>query len=176
MDPLRYLPPLRAAVLFTINLGRGAVPVETLARLAGVAPDRAQAFGSILVAREALAETAEGYVAGPAWAEWSGTPSRARPNEWAKAGVAVSDQSALATIDAMRRTMAENVRALLVERGWSLRELARRSGLHPQYVSQLTRYSAPPPACHLVLIARVLGTTVEQLASSTAQMHHSPAR
>ncbi|HYE07672.1 MAG TPA: helix-turn-helix transcriptional regulator [Planctomycetota bacterium] len=175
MDPLKYLPPLRATILFTINLGRGAVPVATLARLAEVAPDRAQAFGSILVARKALVETEAGYIAGPAWAEWSGTPTRARPNEWAQRG-AVSDQTALATIDAMRRTMADNVRALLAERGWSLRELARRSGLHPQYVSQLTRYSSPPPACHLVLIARVLGTTVEQLASSTAQMQPSSGR
>lgn len=163
MDAMTYMPPLRGAVLWAVGLGRGAVPVATLARLAQVAPERAKAYGSILVAIGALVETPEGFEPGPGWEDWSAKPSRARPHQ-------TTTPAASAEMDVMRRAIAVNVRDQLEQRGWSLRELSRRSGVHVQYVSQLTRYATPPPACHLVLIARALGATVEQLASRDAQM------
>lgn len=156
-----YQPPLRGAVLFAVGLDRGAVSVETLAELAQVATDRARAFASILVARRALAETPQGFVAGPAWSEWSRRPSRARPHR-------TSDRLVIAEMDAMRRSIAIRVREELASRGWSLRELSRRSGVHHQYVVQLTKYATPPPACHLVIIARTLGRSVEELVAPMA--------
>lgn len=174
MEPVTYLAPLRGAVLFSISLRRGAVSVPTLANLAQVAPDRALAFASILVARGAILKVDGGYVAGPAWDEWSGRPSAARPNQWARPGVSITDRAASEAMDAMRRLLATNVRAALEARQWSARELSRRAGLHMQYVHALVRYATPPPAMHLLLIARALGTTVEQLATSTAQMRPQP--
>lgn len=167
MDTMTHQPPLRGAVLFSVGLGRGAVTAETLAEMAQVALDRARAFASILVARGALAETKQGFVAGPAWEEWSRKPSRARPHR-------TSDRGVIAEMDAMRRSIAVRVRSELAARGWSLRELSRRSGVHHQYVVALTRYATPPPACQLVIIARTLGRSVEDLvapvSASGAQM------
>lgn len=174
METVTYLPPLRAAVLFSISLRRGVVSVTTLANLAQVAPDRAQAFASILVARGAILKVDGGYVAGPAWDEWSGRPSAARPHQGALSSGCVTERTAADTMDAMRRTLAANIRAALDARQWSARELARRAGLHMQYVHGIVRYATPPPAMHLLLIARALETTVEQLATSTAQMQRLP--
>jgi lambda repressor-like predicted transcriptional regulator len=153
-----YQPPLRGAVLFAVGLDRGAVSVETLAELAQVAVDRASAFASILVKRGAIAETPRGYVQGPAWVEWSQRPTRSRPAR-------TSDRLTIAEMDAMRQSMRTRVRAALEARGWSARDLARRSGVYHQYVIDLTLYANPPPACHLIALARALDLTVEELAA-----------
>lgn len=158
METLTYQPPLRGAVLFAVGMRCGAVSIETLAELAQVAEDRARAFASILIARGALEQTPMGLVPGPAWDEWSTRPVRSRPQ-------VTTDRKALAEIDGMRLALATRVRAALRLRRWRIRELSRRAGIHHQYVVQLTRYGSPPPVCHLVLLARVLDTTVEALVA-----------
>lgn len=155
-----YLPPLRGAVLFAVGLNAGAVSVETLAEIAQVAENRARAFVSILVNLQVITDGPIGFLPGPEWEAWSKRPSRARPHK-------TSDRVAIDEMDRMRRSIAENVRREIAARGWSLRELARRAGIHPQYVCQITKYATPPPACHLVIIARTLGKSVEELTMAS---------
>lgn len=163
MEPMTtaYQPPLRGAVLFAMGLGRGAVTAETLAELAQVATDRARAFASILVAREALTETPQGYVPGSAWKVWSSRPSRARPHQ-------TSDRQVIAEMDTMRRSMAARVRDEMRSRGWSVVEMGRRSGIDHRCISKLTRWSIPPPATALIVLARTLDLSVEDLVAIPA--------
>lgn len=159
MEPLTYQPPLRGAVLFAIRLDQGAVTVQTLAQIAQVAEDRARAFASILVARGALVEGPDGFRRGPSWEEWSTRPSRARPHR-------TSDRSALDHMDAMRQALAVRVKEELAARQWSARRLAREAGIHHQFVVQLVKYHIPPPACHLALLAKALGRSMDELLAA----------
>lgn len=162
MEALTYVAPLRAAVLWCVGLRKGAVPVTTLAVIAEVDTARARAFASILLARGALAETPEGLVPGPEWAEWSNMESRARPKGH---GAGVED-----AMGAMRRRLRANVVALAAQRRWSALELARRTGVPHQYLYRLWRRGVPLPACALVLVARTLEVTVEELVAQHAPL------
>lgn len=163
MESLIYVPPLRAAVLWAIGLDRGAVPVATLATLAHVARDRAHAYASILVARQALAERPEGYVRGRHWSSWSAQPCRSRPAKATATGVEEQSEA----MRQMRLAIARNVQRALDVRGWSIYELGKRSGVKHQHLYPLTKYATLPPVCQLLLVARALESTVEDLACMT---------
>jgi hypothetical protein len=156
------LPPLRAATVWCVELRRGApVRPETLAHVADVDPARARAYASILLAKKALVETDAGLVPGPAWDEWCRSPC-GRPHR-----AAAAPQAAEA-MDAMRRAMAQNIRAAAARMGLTRAELARRSGVNHRRMSELWLYADPLTAVELVLVARCLGATVEQLVAPPA--------
>jgi lambda repressor-like predicted transcriptional regulator len=152
--------PLRSATVWCVELRPGRpVTISALATIAVVEPSRAKAYASILLARGALIETDAGLLPGPAWDAW-----RAEPGGRPKRSAADSADD----MDAMRRAMAANVRKIAAERGWSQRELSRRSGTAVQAINRLMTRSVPLPATACVLVARALGVTVEHLVSPTA--------
>lgn len=55
------------------------------------------------------------------------------------------------------------VTAFRTHKGWTLRELARRAGLSPGYLSQIERGIKPGSVKVLSRIARELGTTIDAL-------------
>lgn len=153
------MPPLRAAMVWCVELRRGTpVKPETLAHVADVEPARARAYASILLARGALVETDSGLVPGPAWDEWCQSPC-------GKVKRATSDPKAAQIMDCMRRAMAQNIRAAAARMGLTRAELARRSGVNHRRMSELWLYADPLTAVELVLVARCLGATVEQLVA-----------
>lgn len=152
--------PLRAATIWCIELRPGRpVAVNAMAAIAEVETSRARAYASILVARRALVETDSGLLAGPAWEEWRSEPG-GRPKH--------GQSEASDEMDAMRMAMSINIRSAVAERGWSQRELARRAGIADAYINRLFVRSDPLPAVALVLVARALGTTTEQLVQQPA--------
>lgn len=152
--------PLRAATIWCVELRPGrAVVIGALAAIAEVEPSRAKAYASILLARGALIETDAGLMPGPAWDAW-----RAEPGGRPKCAAAAASGS----MDDMRRAMAFNVRAMTATRGWSQNELARQSGADVRAINRLFLRSEPLPATACVLVARALGSTVEQLVSRPA--------
>ena len=162
MEDTSHLPPLRAATVWCIELRRGTpVRPETIAQIADVDPARARAYASILIQRRALREGTAGLVPGPAWDEWRsspcGRPTRAR-----------TTAQASATMDSLRRAMAANIKATAQRLGWTRSELARRAGVNHRRLSELWLYADPPTAVELVLLARALGLTVEQLVAPPA--------
>lgn len=151
--------PLRAATIWCVELRPGTpVALGALATIAEVEPSRAKAYASILLARGALIETEAGLMPGPAWDAW-----RAEPGGRPKCG-----QAAAEDMDAMRRAMAINIRAMTASKGWSQGELARRSGIGTAYINRLFTRAEPLPALACVLVARALGTTVEHLVQRPA--------
>lgn len=62
-------------------------------------------------------------------------------------------------------SIADNLLSALSERGWSASELEKRSGVSGSTVQNWTRRESPtqPKATDLFLVARALGTTVEEL-------------
>jgi transcriptional regulator with XRE-family HTH domain len=50
------------------------------------------------------------------------------------------------------------------ERNWTMYQLAQKSGVHHQFIRLLKRRHRTPPALQLLMIARALDTTVEELA------------
>lgn len=159
MEQVITTTPLRAATIWCVELRPGMpVAVGALATIAEVEPSRAKAYASILLARGALIETSAGLMPGPAWDAWRSEPG-GRPK---------FAQAAAEDMDAMRRAMAINVRAMTASMGWSQRELARRSGIESAYVNRLFTRAEPLPAMACVLVARALGTTVEHLVQRPA--------
>jgi hypothetical protein len=152
--------PLRAATIWCVELRPGRpVVIGALAAIAEVEPSRAKAYASILLARGALIESPAGLMPGPSWETWRGEPG-GRPKCAAAA--------AAGAMDDMRRAMAINVRAMTATRGWSQRELARQSGIESSYINRLFLRAEPLPAMACVLVAKALGTTVEQLVQQPA--------
>lgn len=159
-----YVPPLRFAVRWCIESAKGAgITVDVVATIAQVAQDRAAAFLSILTARGALTPDGPGrFVAGPAWGEWVAVPSKSRPK---RGGSAAAEE-----MDQMRRTLCRNIAARRLALGLSQAEVARRAGIYHVYVQRAEKFHDPPPACALVLLAKALGATVEQLVEPTASL------
>ena len=158
MDPLTYQPPLRRAVLYLVGLDRGAITPPVVAEIAEVGEVRAKAYLSILGNAQALIEDESGWIRGPGWASWASKPTRSRPTATMHAADAVAD------MERMRRTIALRVIERTKERQWTLRQLASRAGVHHQFLNMLSRRHRTPPAVQLLLIARALDTTVEDLA------------
>jgi transcriptional regulator with XRE-family HTH domain len=63
-------------------------------------------------------------------------------------------------------TVAANVEALILERGWSARELARRSQNSAMRVSRLLNRENMPAADALARIAECLGGSIDSLFQS----------
>lgn len=158
-EPVRYLPPLRGAVLRLLSSpGRPTADDADIAQAAGTSIDRAKAFTSILIARSAVVQVAGRYRRGPAWAQWAAMLTRCRPH---KSGVREEDRR---TADLLRARLAESLAREIATRGWSVNEAARRAGIHHQHVSDCLRRRVPPPAPQLILLVRAMGVTVESLA------------
>ena len=159
-----YVPPLRFAVTWCINTAKGAgIPMESVATIAQVAEVRAVAFLSILIARTALVRDDNGlYQPGPAWQEWSTTPSRTRPK---KGGSSAADE-----MDLIRRRLCDNLTRRRIAMGISPAELSHRSGVTHVYIHRYEKFNDPPPACALILLSKALETTVEQLVEHSAYL------
>lgn len=152
--------PLRSAVIWCVELRPGKpVALGALATIANVEGSRAKAYASILLARGALVQTDSGLIPGPAWTAW-----RAEPGGRAK----YSGSPAAESMDAMRSAMAVNIKALTASRGWTHIDLARKAGVACPYLKRLFMRSEPLPATACVLVARALGTSVEQLVQRPA--------
>ena len=66
--------------------------------------------------------------------------------------------------------LGEQIIALRDAKGWSMNELARRSGLNPPTLQKIEKgLSADPSVSLVVAIARALGTSVEDLLPRTAR-------
>lgn len=157
MSNTAYVPPLRFAVRWCVESAKGAgITTDSVATIAQVALDRSAAFLSILTARGALVpEGPSRFLAGPSWDEWVSVPSKSRPKRgWS----AAADE-----MDRMRRAIGKNIAARRLSLGISQAEVARRAGIYHVYVQRAEKFCDPPPACALVLLAKALGTTVEQL-------------
>lgn len=152
--------PLRAAIIWCVEL-RPSMPVVVgaLATLASVEPSRAKAYASVLIARGALVSTDDGLMTGPAWESWR-EEAGGRP----KSSAAECSEA----MDSMRLAMAMNVQAIATSNGWSQRELARRAGVAQAYINRLFIRAEPLPCLACVMVARALGTTVEQLVKQPA--------
>jgi hypothetical protein len=141
-----------------------SVPINTLATVANVEVTRAKAYASILIARGALIDTPAGLVTGPAWEAWRRSPP-GRPKQ------GQGDPQAVDAMDDMRRAMADNIRRLCANRGWGKGDLSRKSGVPHYAVARLWKRDHPLPATALILVSRILGTTVEQLAKRGASFN-----
>lgn len=156
------LPPLRAATVWCMELRPGrSVPYTTLAAVAEVEIPRAKAYASILVARGALVETEAGLVPGPEWDAWRRSPP-GRPKH------GQGDPAASDAMDEMRRAMADNIRSACASRGWGKNDLIKRSGVPHYAIDRLWNRDVPLTATATIIVARTLGTTVEQLATRGA--------
>jgi DNA-binding Xre family transcriptional regulator len=147
-------------VLYLVGLDQGAITPPVVAEIAEVGEVRAKAYLSILGNAQALIESPDGWVRGPGWQSWSSMPSRSRPTATKISTTAVAD------MERMRRTIAMRVIERTQERKWTLRQLADRAGVHHEFLRLLRRRHRTPPALQLLLIARALDTTVEDLAKS----------
>lgn len=164
IETTTYMPPLRFAIRWCIETARGAsVDPRTVATIAQVRDDRAVAYCSILVAQQALEPIEGGRVkAGPGWQRWADSPCKSRPVSGASASSA--------EMDSLRRAMGQNLRRLREAAGWSQAELARRAGIYHTYVQRAEKYCDPPPAMHLIMLAKALGVSVEQLCEQGAYL------
>lgn len=61
------------------------------------------------------------------------------------------------------RTVSDNVRSLMDERGWSVRELARQSENDPMTISRLCRATNMPTADAIFRIAEAFNVTMDHL-------------
>lgn len=160
--------PLRSATMWCVRLRPGTpVAIGALAAIAEVEPSRAKAYASILLARGALVETPAGLMPGPEWDAWAAEPG-GRPK---CAGAAAAD-----SMDDMRRSMAVNVRSMTAAKGWSQHQLARHSGADVRAINRLFTRAEPLTTAASVLVARALGTTVEQLVSPPASFRGAAVR
>lgn len=71
----------------------------------------------------------------------------------------------------LRPLIAANMRTARDERGWSLRELAIRTGLSKAILSNVERGTANPALETLTRIARGLSIPVSQLIASPSEVH-----
>ncbi len=151
-----YQPPLRSAALWSLGLEHGAVSPATLAVFAGVDEIRARAYASILIAQGVAMDTPEGLVRGPKWETWAGQTSRSRPP---RAACSAADEMA-----SMQRNVWLRLRAACCQRSWSPSDLSKASGVASYAVARVLANGKPPlTAVALVLVARCLGTTAEDL-------------
>lgn len=65
--------------------------------------------------------------------------------------------------DSLEGVARRRLRSLRQARGWSLEELGRRAGIGPSTLSRLETGQRRMALDHLVLLARVLDTTVDEL-------------
>lgn len=157
---LSGLPPLRGAVIEIMH--RESVPVVTTEQVqhrAGVDHARALAYLSILVKQNVVRICGQGFARGPSFEKWATSACLSRPRH---SGHAASDR-----MHAIFLRVAKNIRAKREERGWSIYELAQRSGVDDRAIGRLEnmrRHNIPFPA--LMLLAQALDTTVELLAAN----------
>src|SRR4051794_24911710 len=64
---------------------------------------------------------------------------------------------------AIEETARRRLRGLRTARGWSIDELARRAHISPSTISRLETGQRRLALDHLVVLARALGTTVDEL-------------
>jgi predicted phage terminase large subunit-like protein len=112
--PTSYVPPLRFAIRWCVDVAHGAAVLpETVATIAQVAPDRAAAYCSILVAGKALqpAEPGPGFVTGPSWSTWLASRCKTRPKTTGTAGDEMNE---------LRRVVCNNLRTAARRlKGWT---------------------------------------------------------
>lgn len=157
MDKVTYRPPLRSTVLWIVGLRKGAVDHDTIAEIAQVPPDRAKAFMSILIAMDAVTKTNIGYIAGPKWEEYSILSFRSRPR--------TTSASAKEEIEIVKNTISQRLTKEIQKKKMTIRGMAKLCGVPHHSILNLLRYGDVPPAWHLVMISRVIGKSVEELAT-----------
>lgn len=157
-----HQPPLRRAAMWSLGLDRAPVPPETLAFLSGANEVRARAYASILVAQGVAEQREGGIVQGPRWDEWLGRVQRVR-SHWSSG--AASDEMA-----SMQRNVWLRVKAGCAARSWKPCDLSKASGVAYYATSRFLAHGKPPlTAVALVLVARALETTAEELMSAPAE-------
>lgn len=156
MGQVNYKPPLRTTVLEMVGMKMGAVSPYTIAELSEVSVDRATAFITILVANKIVFHSEEGVVPGPRWEEWASKPTRARPRQ--------TLNESIKKIDEIKVNISKNIEKELKNNDITPYQLCKKIGIKREYVYTLLKYGSIPPACHLILIARGLGVSIEDLA------------
>lgn len=66
-----------------------------------------------------------------------------------------------------KQTMGARIKALRQAKGWSMAQLAKRSGVHPETVANYERRPIPLSLANLEAIATALNTTPQDLAGWT---------
>lgn len=156
---LSGLPPLRAAIIQMLDAHHVGVYPSNLVESVGVAMDRAKAYLSILTKQKVLVCRGGFYTRGARFEDWSTSICRSRPRG--------SGHGSQDKMDAIFERVSANVLRLRTERGWSMRTLAEKCGLHHEVVRRLeTKHRRNVPFPALMLIAQALGTTVEELATN----------
>lgn len=67
------------------------------------------------------------------------------------------------TATTQQPTPGQTLRELLEQKGWSQKELARRTGLSQPYISDMCRGARPISAETAVILERVLGTLTAEM-------------
>ena len=150
-----YQPPLRSAVIFLLGLEAGGITARTLADLTEVPEDRAKAFMTILERCRIVKSARGGYFTGAKWGEWVKKPSRTRPKTVNSFDYVMESQR-------IKNNFSVRVRELMDAMGINNYELAKRTGIPRPFVYRLQK-GIVPPIPHAILIARVLGKTLEEL-------------
>ena len=158
MGQINYMPPLRTAVIGLVGLKSGYLTAETIAEVALVSPVRARAFFSILLANNVVKQKDDGFISGTKWDAWAARPIRSRPK--------ASLSNSVSEIDKIKETIRYRVMEQIEKKRLTIYKLAKNIGIHDDYIYRIIQYGSMPPACHLILIARGLDVSIEELAGS----------
>ena len=150
-----FNPPLRTTVQCLVGMKNGMVSYRTIAEIAQVTDSRAKAYLSILLANRVVEDRSHGVIAGPKWNEWSARPMKTRPRIQYK-----SDND----IYRIRITLADRIIKEVNKRKLSMYKFSQEIGIPYNYFVKIVKRGKLPPVWYMLVIARGLGLSIEELA------------